>query len=164
MNENLAKSNSIYDRKLFIVFCSKIAPKVSKKYFKEVFAFALLKLIDERKKDIAITFANHVIEIRKKLDDISSTRKIENTLNTLKSVFYKDNYIKTICTQAYSSITTSQFKAELKSNSEMQNEKNLQMEEQQVLEKENYQLKQDKINEKASKYAMPIRTPNVSKF
>lgn len=93
VNEELAKSKSVYDRKLFIIFCKMICPSISKKYFKEVFAFSYLKIIDERKKDIAITFAQNIIEIRKKIDDISSTTKVENTLTNLKSVFFKDTYI-----------------------------------------------------------------------
>jgi len=93
VNEDLAKSKSIYNRKLFIVFCSLICPKISKKYFKQVFAFSFLKIIEEKKKDIAITFAKHVVEVRKKIDDIVSTSKIENTLNSMKNVFYKDELI-----------------------------------------------------------------------
>lgn len=129
INEDLAKSKSLYDRKLFIVFCRMICPRISKKYFKEVFAYSYLKLIDEQRKDIAITFAQNIIEVRKKIDDISSTTKIEDALNNYKSVFFSDNYIQTVCSQAYNSITTAQFKASLKSNAEMQLEKNLQMRE-----------------------------------
>lgn len=57
LNEELAKSKSIYDRRMFITFCAKICPKISKKYFKEVFAFSMLKIIEEKKKDIAIYFS-----------------------------------------------------------------------------------------------------------
>jgi hypothetical protein len=64
LNEDLVKSKSIFNRKLFITFCSKICPKISKKYFKEVFAFSFIKLIDERKKDIAINFASTILAIR----------------------------------------------------------------------------------------------------
>ena len=122
LNEELAKSASIYDRKLFIVFCSRICPRISKKYFKEVFAFSYLKLVDERKKDIAIAFATYVLEVRKKIDDHTSTSKIESTLTGLKSVFHKDNFIQKVCSEAYNSITTAQFKSALKSNLEMQNQ------------------------------------------
>jgi hypothetical protein len=84
-----------------------VAPKISKKYFKEVFAFALLKIIEEKKKDIAIIFLQNIIPIRKKLEDISSTSKIENTLTMFKNLFHKDNYIQSICQKAYTSITSS---------------------------------------------------------
>jgi hypothetical protein len=78
VNEELAKSKSIFNRKLYITFCASIAPFISKKYFKDVFAFSLLKLIEEKKKDLAITFAKNIIEIRKKIDDIITISKIEN--------------------------------------------------------------------------------------
>jgi len=93
LNEDLAMSKSIYDRKIFIVFCAKICPKISKKYFKDVFAFSYLKIIEERKKDIAICFSQNIVEIRKKIDDIGSTSKIEMTLSSVKNVFHKDNFI-----------------------------------------------------------------------
>ena len=80
LNEELAKSKSIYDRRIFITFCAKICPKISKKYFKEVFAFSMLKIIEEKKKDVAIHFSKNIISIRKKFDDISSTSKIEGVL------------------------------------------------------------------------------------
>jgi len=80
LNEELAKSKSIYDRRIFITFCAKICPKISKKYFKEVFAFSMLKIIEEKKKDVAIHFSKNIIPIRKKFDDISSTSKIEGVL------------------------------------------------------------------------------------
>jgi disulfide oxidoreductase YuzD len=88
------------------VFCAKICPSISKKYFKEVFAFSYLKIIEERKKDIAISFAQNIVEIRKKIEDIGSTSKIENTLNSLKNVFHKDNFIQAVCLTAFNSITT----------------------------------------------------------
>lgn len=119
VNEELAKAKSVYDRKLFIVFCSRISSLISKRYFKDVFAFTFLKLIDERRKDIAITLAMHVVSIRRKLDDVTSTSKIESTLNTLKSVFHKDKYVHGLCSEAYNLITSAQFKAELKSNHEI---------------------------------------------
>ena len=90
MNEILAKSKSIYDRKFYIIFCAKICPHISKKYFKEVFAWSCLKICEEKKKDIAIIFAKNIIPIRRKLDDISSTSKIENTLVNYKNLFHKD--------------------------------------------------------------------------
>lgn len=93
LNETLAKSRSIFDRKLFIIFCAKICPSISKKYFKEVFAWSCLKICEEKKKDIAIIFAKNIIPIRRKLDDISSTSKIENTLTNYKNLFHKDQYI-----------------------------------------------------------------------
>ena len=44
LNEDLANSKSIYDRKMYLVFCAKICPKISKKYFKEVFAWNFLRI------------------------------------------------------------------------------------------------------------------------
>jgi len=93
VNEDLAKSKSIYNRRLYIVFCSKICPIISKLYFKKVFAFSYLKIIEEKQKDIAISFAQNILEVRKKIDDIGSTSKIENMLNSLKNVFHKDDFI-----------------------------------------------------------------------
>ena len=81
-----------------------------------MFAFSYLKIIEERKKDIAICFAQNIIEIRKKIDDIGSTSKVENTLSSLKNIFHKDNFIQAVCSTAFNSITTAGFKAELKSN------------------------------------------------
>ena len=52
LNENLASSKSIYDRKVYLLFCAKIAPKISKKYYKEVFAWHFLKISEEKKKEI----------------------------------------------------------------------------------------------------------------
>lgn len=106
VNDELAKAKSVYDRKLFIVFCSRISSKISKRYFKDVFAFTFLKLIDERRKDIAILLAEHIVSIRRKLDDVSSTSKIESTLNTLKSVFFKDRFVLGLCSDAYNKITS----------------------------------------------------------
>ena len=97
VNEELAKSKSIYDRKIYITLCAKLCPKISKKYFKEVFAWSFLKISEEKKKDVAIIFAKNIIPIRKKLDDISSISKIENCLMTFKNLFNKDAYIVQIC-------------------------------------------------------------------
>jgi hypothetical protein len=66
-----------------------------------------LKIIEERKKDIAITFAQGILEVRKKIDDIHSTSKIENTLNIIKQTFEKDEFIQSLCSQAYNQITMS---------------------------------------------------------
>jgi hypothetical protein len=90
-----------------LIFCAKIAPKISKKYFKEVFAWFFLKISEEKKKDIAITFAKNIVVIRKKMEDISSISKCENYLMTFKNLFHKDTYIQTICQKAYHTITTS---------------------------------------------------------
>jgi hypothetical protein len=106
-NVDLAQSKSIFDRKIYIIFCSKVCAKISKKYFKEVFAFAMLKIIEEKKKDIAIVFMQNIIPIRKKLDDISSTSKIENMLNMFKNLFHKETFIQAICQKANNSITSS---------------------------------------------------------
>ena len=62
-----------------------------------MFAFSYLKIIEEKKKDLAITFAKHIVEVRKKIDDIVSTSKIENALNSLKNVFHKDELIQNVC-------------------------------------------------------------------
>ena len=97
MNEDLANSKSIYDRKMYLIFCAKICPKISKRYFKEVFAWNFLKIIQEKKKDIAITFAKNVVHIRMKLDDISSISKLENYLMSYKNMFHKDAYIMNLC-------------------------------------------------------------------
>ena len=53
LNEELAKSASIYNRKLYLTFCGKISTQISKKYFKDVFAWHFLKIAEEKKKDIA---------------------------------------------------------------------------------------------------------------
>lgn len=58
-----------------------------------MFAFSYLKIIEEKQKDIAISFAQNILEVRKKIDDIGSTSKIENMLNSLKNVFHKDDFI-----------------------------------------------------------------------
>jgi hypothetical protein len=93
----LANSKSIYDRKIYLIFCAKISTKISKRYFKEVFAWNFLKISQEKKKDIAITFAKNVINIRMKLDDISSISKLENMLMSYKNMFHKDTYIMNLC-------------------------------------------------------------------
>ena len=49
-----------------------------------MFAYSYLRIIEERKKDIAIAFATYVIETRKKFDDIGSISKIESALVSLK--------------------------------------------------------------------------------
>mmetsp|Transcript_17082 Transcript_17082/g.26429 ORF Transcript_17082/g.26429 Transcript_17082/m.26429 type:complete len:179 (+) Transcript_17082:1713-2249(+) len=125
LNEDLAKSASIYDRKTYLTFCAKICPKISKKYFKEVFAWSFLRISEEKKKDIAISFARTIVPIRKKLDDISSISRIENFLMSFKNLFHKDAYIQQVCQKAYHAITTAQFKQNLKSNLEVQSEKQL---------------------------------------
>jgi len=61
LNEDLAGSKTIYDRKMFIIFCAKICQKISKKYFKDVFAWNFLRICEEKKKDIAILFAKNVV-------------------------------------------------------------------------------------------------------
>jgi len=125
MNEELAVSKSIYNRKLYLTFCGKISAKVSKKYFKDVFAWNFLKIAEEKKKDIVILFAKNVVQVRKKLDDISSISKIENFLMSNKNIFHKDAYIQSLCQKQYYQITTANFKQNLKSNVEIQNEKQL---------------------------------------
>lgn len=102
----LAGSKSTYDRKLFVIFCSKISAKISKKYFKDVFAFSYLKIIAERKKEIAIAFSKNIFETRKKFDDVTSIGKIENTLSSLKQVFHNDAHIQNVCSAAFNSITS----------------------------------------------------------
>ena len=93
LNEELAKSASIYNRKLYLTFCGKISTQISKKYFKDVFAWHFLKIAEEKKKDIAIVFAKNVVSVRKKLDDISSISKIENFLMSNKNIYHRDAYI-----------------------------------------------------------------------
>lgn len=61
LNEELAKSKSIQSRKIYIIFCTKISQKISKKYFNEVFAWNYLKISEEKKKDIAITYAKSIV-------------------------------------------------------------------------------------------------------
>ena len=78
---------------------------------------------------MVISFCKSVEHVRRKLDDIASTSKIENYLQQYKTKYESDEYIHSLCTKAYQDITTSQFKAELKSNFEMQAEKQLQIEE-----------------------------------
>ena len=77
-----------------MIFCAKIAPKISKKYFKEVFAWQFLKISEEKKKDIAIVFAKNIVVIRRKMEDISSISKCENYLMTFKNLFHKDVFIQ----------------------------------------------------------------------
>lgn len=138
LNEELAVSQSIYNRKLYLTFCGKISPRVSKKYFKDVFAWHFLKIGEEKKKDIAILFAKNVVAVRKKLDDVSSISKMENYLMSNKNIFHKDAYIQALCQKQYHQITTANFKQNLKSNLEIQNEKELQTAEQDLREREKY--------------------------
>ena len=79
-----------------------------------------------------------------KLDDISSISKLENYLMSFKNLFHKDAYIQNLCQKAYHSITASQFKQNLKSNQENHNEKQLQMEEQDLKDREKFITEQDK--------------------
>ena len=44
INEDIANSKSIFDRKIYIIFCAKICKKISKRYFKEVFAWNFLRI------------------------------------------------------------------------------------------------------------------------
>jgi hypothetical protein len=67
--------------------------EASRKYFNEVFAWNYLKISEEKKKDIAITFAKSIVQVRKKFEDISSVSKIENYLMNFKNLFLKDAYI-----------------------------------------------------------------------
>ena len=53
-----------------------------------------------------------------------------------KNLFLKDAYIQQICQNSYNQITTAQFKQNLKSNQEFQNEKQLQVDENEIKEKE----------------------------
>jgi hypothetical protein len=52
-----------------------------------------LKISEEKKKDIAITYAKSIVQVRKKFEDISSISKIENYLMNFKNLFQKDAYI-----------------------------------------------------------------------
>ena len=61
LNEDLANSRTIYDRKIFLIFCAKICSKISRKYFKDVFAWNFLRICEEKKKDIAILFAKNIV-------------------------------------------------------------------------------------------------------
>lgn len=101
LNEELAVSGSIYNRKLYLTFCGKISPRVSKKYFKDVFAWHFLKIGEEKKKDIAILFAKNVVAVRKKLDDVSSVSRMENYLMSNKNLFHKDAFIQALCQKQY---------------------------------------------------------------
>jgi hypothetical protein len=66
-----------------------------------VFAWNYLKISEEKKKDIAITFAKSIVQVRKKFEDISSISKIENYLMNFKNLFLKDAYIQQICQNSY---------------------------------------------------------------
>jgi hypothetical protein len=79
-----------------------------------------------------------------KLDDISSISKLENYLMSFKNLFHKDVYIQNLCQKAFHTITAAQFKQSLKSNQENQIEKQLQMEEQDLKDREKYITEQDK--------------------
>ena len=160
LNEELAGSKTIYDRKMYFIFCSKICPKISKKYFKDVFAWNLLRVCDDKKKDIAILFAKNVVQIRKKLDDISSISKIENYLMSFKNLFHKDAYIQQICQKALNQITTAQFKQSLKTNVEIQIEKQLQMDEHDMREREKFLNDQDKKREKELRESFHLQRRN----
>ena len=61
-----------------------------------------------------------------------------------KNLFYKDAYIQNLCQKAFHVITAAQFKQNLKSNQENQIEKQLQMEEQDLKDREKFITEQDK--------------------
>ena len=125
MNVKLARSKSVNNRKLFLHFCGLISTKISKKYFKDIFAYEFLNISQETQPNIAISFCKNIEQVRRKIDDISSTSKIENILKSYKVKFERDEDLLLLATKAFQAITTQQFKAELKSNYEMQLEKQL---------------------------------------
>ena len=57
-----------------------------------------------------------------------------------------------MCSTAFNSITTAQFKAELKSNNQLQTEKQLQMEEQEIHDRECYFAQEDKRKESQNEF------------
>jgi hypothetical protein len=96
LNYELATSRNSQDKAIYIMFCKEIAPKISKRYFHEIFMENFLNLMEDKQVSVMIAFLKTISTVRLKIDDLLVVNKVEGYLNGVKCDLTKKVFIREV--------------------------------------------------------------------